>query len=218
MGAYGCSTAALVTDDGPAICRNMDWIPTDLIAGASCVVPTDHGHNAGFAGSVGVVTGLSSRGFGVALNAVSCGWANPEGYPVLLFLRRLLDHASGFEEALQLASETPLMSSCLITLAGPRNDQRAVVERTPSRTAVRRAQGDEPLVVTNHYRQLAAPSSCERYHCLLHGTARLSSRPTTGELLACITREPILTGITAQHVIMQPFTGTLRLFAPTRER
>src|SRR5262245_14143096 len=72
MGMYGCSTVALATADGPVVARNMDWSSPDLIARASCVVPTDNGHSAGFIGGVGVVTGLSRAGFTVVLNAVGC--------------------------------------------------------------------------------------------------------------------------------------------------
>jgi hypothetical protein len=55
MGMYGCSTLVLATPDGPLVARNMDWSPTDLIARASCVVPTEHGLNAGFVGAPGVI-------------------------------------------------------------------------------------------------------------------------------------------------------------------
>ena len=68
----------------------MDWWPEDLLAQASYLVCYHRNGvtqfvNAGWPGAVGVVTGMSHRGFAVALNAVSC----PEplaktGYPVLL--------------------------------------------------------------------------------------------------------------------------------------
>lgn len=214
LGMYGCSTAVLATEEGPVVARNMDWAPEDLIAQASCVVPTPGGLNAGFAGSTGVVTGLSRRGFAVVLNAVG-GALDPDGFPVLLFLRHLVDQATGFDHALHLAVTTRLMAPALITLAGTRNDQRAVVERTPSRAAVRTPCGDEPLVTTNHYRLLERPGDgCDRYEELSRRVASLPSRPTDDLLLDCLTRPPVLSGITAQHVVARPREGSLRMWVP----
>src|SRR5439155_24347759 len=115
MGLYACSTVALATPGGPVVARNMDWSPEGKIARASCVMPTAHGLNPGPLGCVGVVTGLSRRGFAVVLNAVGCPRLEPAGYPVLLFLRHLLDRAADFDDALRLAQSTPLLSSALIT-------------------------------------------------------------------------------------------------------
>lgn len=213
---HGCSTAALAGPDGPVVVRNLDWPNTDLLARAGCVLPTDHGTQAGFVGGVGVVTGLSHHGFALALNAAWCGRSDPGGYPVLLLLRHLLDHARTFGEAVEMAATTPLMSGCLITLAGRRNGERAVVERTPSSAAIRTPRGDEPLVTTNHYREMARPEGCNRHACLTADTLALPSGPNDEHLLACLTREPVLNGGTAHHVLMRPAAGSLRLFVPRR--
>ena len=170
---HGCSTA-LAGPEGPVLARNLDWWPVDLLAQAGYVLPTVCGLEAGFVGGVGVVTGLSNRGFALALNAVWCGCTDPAGYPVLLFLRHLLDHASCYAEALDMAATTPLMSGCLITLADTRNDERAVVERTPSSSSIRTPRGDEPLVVTNHYRERARPTPCDRHDRLTADSQRMS--------------------------------------------
>src|SRR5262249_28543105 len=85
MSVMGCSTLALAGEDGPVLARNMDWFPAEKIAKASCLVAEDFGTNAGFIGMLGVVTGLSKRGFCVALNA-AFGGSDPSGYPMLLFL------------------------------------------------------------------------------------------------------------------------------------
>lgn len=215
MGTYGCSTLALATPDGPVVARNMDWCPEGLIARASCVMPTAHGHSAGPLGCVGVVTGLSSRGFAVVLNAVGCGQLNPAGYPVLLFLRHLLDHAADFGDALRLAELTPLLSSALITLVGTRNGQRAVVERTPTRAAVRRPRGGEALVTTNHYLALAeGGAACERYQALTRWARHLPETPSPDDLLALLTRPPVFNEITAQHIVIHPAAGWLRQWVP----
>jgi isopenicillin-N N-acyltransferase-like protein len=92
LNLMGCSTLALPGEDGPVLARNMDWFPAEKIAKASCLVQEDYGVNAGFLGMIGSVTGLSKRGFCVCLNAVF-GETDAEGYPMLLFLRHILDTA-----------------------------------------------------------------------------------------------------------------------------
>ncbi|MFM9960453.1 MAG: hypothetical protein ACKV2Q_04425 [Planctomycetaceae bacterium] len=54
--------------------------------------------NAGWPGAVGIVSGLSARGFAVALNAVG-GGSDMLGYPVLLHLRRVIEEAPDFDGA-----------------------------------------------------------------------------------------------------------------------
>jgi hypothetical protein len=215
LGQFGCSTMVLATAEGPVVARNMDWMMPARIARASCVVPLPGGGlSAGFVSAVGVVTGLSRAGFAVVLNAVETGTLNPEGYPVLLFLRRLLDDAGSFEEAVDVASRTPLAMSALITLAGPRNEQRVCVERSPTEHRQRWAHGDAPLLVTNHYRRLGRADSCPRYACLERNAPRLKA-PSAEELLALLGHPNVRQDITAQEVLIWPAAGRLRLFVPT---
>jgi hypothetical protein len=213
LGMFGCSTVVLATGTGPLVARNMDWMMPDKIARASCVVPLENGLHAGALGATGVVSGQSRHGFAVILNAVLTGEVHLEGYPVLLFLRHLLDTARSFEEAVELASRTPLTSSALITLVGTRNEQRVCVERTLRTHQQRRPHGDEPLLVTNHYRRLAAPDGCPRYDFLFR---QLRCRPerTIEDLLDLLNHPNVRQDITAQHVIACPGRGFFRLFVP----
>jgi isopenicillin-N N-acyltransferase like protein len=215
LGQFGCSTMALASAEGPVVARNMDWMMPARIARASCVVPLPSGGlSAGFVSAVGVVTGLSRAGFAVVLNAIETGTLNPEGYPVLLFLRRLVDEAGSFKEAVDVASRTPLAMSALITLAGTRNEQRVCVERSPTEHRQRWARGDAPLLVTNHYRRLGAADSCPRYACLERNAPRLKA-PSAEELLALLGHPNVRQDITAQEVLIWPAAGRLRLFVPT---
>jgi hypothetical protein len=232
VGALGCSTVVLPTPDGPVVARNMDWWPEEPLAKASYLIRCVEGSDwrftsAGFPGAVGVVTGLSSRGFAVILNAVT----SPEpvcktGYPVLLHLRRVLEDAAGFDDALDRLTKQRLISSALFTLVGPTNDQRVVIERAPRRHALRWGKPNEPLITTNDYRLLDRPAggdawdlertSCSRYSRLCH----LASRKTIGEpvtdedLLYWLTDEEVRQEITAQHVLICPARGEMRLFVP----
>jgi isopenicillin-N N-acyltransferase like protein len=230
----GCSTVALPTPRGAVLARNMDWWPEDLLAQASYLVHYHRGDdllfsNAGWPGAVGVVTGLSARGFGLALNAV-LGPEKPSklGYPVLLHLRRVLDDARDFDEALRMLTEQHLAVGGLITLVGSDNAQRVVIERTPRRHALRRPLGDEPLFATNDYRVLiqeghraeleTCRTACSRYDALQEFFA--SHRPDhdldDAELLYRLSDPRVIQEITAQHIILRPRERSARLFVPRR--
>jgi hypothetical protein len=215
LGLFGCSTVVLGTAGGPFVARNMDWPMPDRIARASCIVPLEQGLHAGVLGSTGVVSGQSRHGFAVVLNAVLSSGVQLEGYPVLLFLRHLLETARSFDEALELCSQTPLASGALITLAGTKNTQRVCVERSPRAHRQRRPHDDEPLVVTNHYCHLAAPAVCSRYE-FLSRQLRRQPGPGAEELLELLSNENVRQDITAQHVLACPARGLFRMLVPAQ--
>jgi predicted choloylglycine hydrolase len=211
--SFGCSTMALATEDGPLLARNMDWFHEQSIARASCVVATDAGWSAGFLGSVGVVTGLSRHGFALALNAVSTPDPNLDGYPMLLFLRKVLDEAGSFAEAVALLAEEPLVAGGLVTVVGTRNEERVVIERRPRHAELRRPCGDQPLLTTNDYR-VDCPCICSRYDRMQELAPRLPGRPGDDDLLRILTDSEVKQTISAQHIIARPATGELRLYVP----
>jgi predicted choloylglycine hydrolase len=234
LGRLGCSTIALATPSGPVVARNMDWWPEDLLAQASFLVRSSHQGkfcfaNAAWPGAIGVVTGLSARGFAIVLNAVTC----PEGlrktgYPMLLHLRRVLEDAKDFDDALRMLTEQTLAAPGLLTLVGSKNEQRVVIERTPTRQAQRWPRGSEPLVTTNHYRLLFQPehqdpaqmydNTCSRYEAACSFLAKLGpDREVEDAALLYLLSDPaVIQGITAQHIILRPARGEVRLFVPSR--
>ena len=230
----GCSTVALPTAEGPIVARNMDWWPEAVLAQTSYLFRYHREGdltfaNAGWPGAIGVVTGLSGRGFAVVLNAVSC----PEGcdwtgYPTLLHIRRVLEDADGFDTALTMLKDQHLAAPCLLTLIGAENPQRVVIERTPKRHALRWAKPDRPLYTTNDYRLLHetvagdgddnARTSCARYDAL--GKFFEGDEPgqcvDDSRLLYVLTDPEVMQEITAQHIIMHPRSGAIRLYVPRR--
>lgn len=232
VGALGCSTVVLPTPDGPVVARNMDWWPEEPLARASYLIRVVEGDlwrfsSAGFPGAVGVVTGLSSHGFAVILNAVT----TPDpvcktGYPVLLHLRRVMEDAADFADALAMLSKQRLATPALFTLVGSKNDQRVVIERAPRRHALRWGRLGEPLITTNNYCLLDVPpaerdewdlsrTSCGRYGRLCELTARRGDAlPTDDELLYWLTDEQVRQEITAQHVLIRPARGEMKVFVP----
>lgn len=232
MASLGCSTMAVATPDGPLLARNMDWWPEDVLARCSCLVRYERQGaldfaNAGWPGAVGVVSGLSGRGFAVALNAVrGPDRLNRTGYPVLLWLRRVLEDASDFEDARRMLRRQRLTTAALFTLVGTENDQRVVIERTARHAVERRSEGSEALIATNDFRALAAPqasdaaeiyrTTCARYDYLQGyfqgGTGeRAVSRE---ELLYLLTDPNVRQSITAQHILLHPRSGQASVQVP----
>jgi len=232
VATMGCSTVALPTCEGPVLARNMDWWPEHLLARASYLIRHLDGDDAklvhaGWPGSIGVVSGLSRRGFAVVLNAVTSN-ERPQlsGYPVMLFIRQVLDDADSFEQAVNMLAEQRLVCSCLLSVVGTRNFERVVIERTATQSAQRWGLDDKPLVATNDYRKLMRPrtsesselyqTTCTRFDHLSAFFAEPTVERTVDddELLYRVTDPHIMQTITAQHVIIRPRAGSVRLFVP----
>lgn len=233
LAMFGCSTVALATPNGPVVARNMDWWPEEILAKSSVLIGChERGKlryaNAGWPGAVGVVTGLSGRGFALVLNAVVAPdeGPNPTGYPVLFHLRRVLDDAADFDQALKMLADTKLAASGLITLVGTKNEQRVVVERSPTRHALRWADGNAALVTTNDFRSLYPPetrpsseiyrTTCHRYEYLQSFFADHDpdSTVTDAKLLYALTDQNVIQTITAQHILMRPYSNEVQMFVP----
>ncbi|MSU77658.1 MAG: hypothetical protein EXS16_06130 [Gemmataceae bacterium] len=236
IASLGCSTIALPTKDGPVLARNMDWSPADLLAQASYLLRYHHNGeprfvSAGWPGSVGVVTGMSRRGFAFALNAVT----GPEktaktGYPVLLHLRRVVADAHNFDQALAMLRDQRITSPALFTLVGTENHQRVVIERSPTRHALRYAADGEPLLTTNEYRVMFQENNrtpkvpgtrfydttCYRYDALCRFFQRWTPDQVADDakLLYILSDAQVIQDITAQHVIFRPRTQEAGLWVP----
>ena len=235
LSGFACSTAAVATPAGPVLARNMDWSPAGPLARASLLVEKRNVDgrtiwNAGWPGGIGTVTGQSSRGFALALNAVSVPRA-PDllGCPVLLFLRRVLEEARSFEDAVVKVRRERLVCGAIVTLVGTDNRQRVVVERTPRRSGVIWAEEDEPLVATNHLRELGVARDAEthdvgvtqnsrgRLDALTAGVAACgvaAGASSDAALLYALTEPSVMQSFTAQHVVCRPSVGAVRMTVP----
>ena len=143
-------------------------------------------------------------------------------------LRRVLEDAEGFDDAVNRLAHERLVAGCLLTVVGCDNKQRVVIERTPREHLIRRPNGDEPILVTNHYRELyekvtgqtrdPEPPFCMRYDALLgfFHDAKANNEVDDAELLYALTDEQVVQDITAQHVIIRPRENSIRLLVPRR--
>lgn len=232
--ALACSTVALATDSGPVLARNMDFWPEHALARNTYKLLNQRNGEtvssvAGWPGAPGVVTGMSNKGFAIALNAVwSSEGLRKTGYPVLLTLREVIDHAKDYQHAVEILKTRKLMAACLLTVVGTKNEERIVIERTPTKAQTRHPQDDEALVTTNDFRtnidsgftkneHELHQTSCGRFDAMTaYCQMPESQNPSDEMLLYALSDDCIIQGITAQHVIMRPSKNVMSVYVPKR--
>jgi predicted choloylglycine hydrolase len=153
---WGCTAFALEGQDGPVHARNLDWGTQDRVLNNHTAVthfrnaPAGEFVTVGWPGFVGVLSAVAHGRFAVTLNAVLSDDAAQTAIPVVFLLRKVLEEAPDFREAVRLLSVAPIASDCLLLVSGPKTSEMAVVERTPTRHAVRLAELGA-VFVTNDY-------------------------------------------------------------------
>ena len=93
----------------------------------------------------------------MTLNAVLSEDRPELAAPISFVLRRVLETAPTFEHAVAQIRDTPIASDALLLVSGTQRGEMVVIERSPTRAAVRAAQ-DGLVVLTNDYRALASSS------------------------------------------------------------
>ncbi len=107
-----------------------------------------------------VDSSVSPGRFAVTLSAVLSFEPAQIATPVVFLQRSVLEEARSFAEARRLLSESPIPCDCLLLLTGTSPGELVVIERTPSRYAIRGPQGGY-VCVTNGYRILDAEVESE---------------------------------------------------------
>lgn len=174
--SVGCSAFAIDTPAGPLHARNLDWWTSEnLLRDGTMSFDCQRAGRTryrlvGWPGFIGCFSGVAPGRFAVTLNAVLSDDAPQIAEPVVFLLRRTLDEAADFDAAVKALEQTPIASDCLLLVTGVRAGELVVIERTPTRAALRRPVNGR-LIVTNDYRALGAggavgelgATSCGRY-------------------------------------------------------
>ena len=104
-----------------------------------------------WAGMIGVVTGLNVAGIYVSVNALRSEDKSSSGVPVELLLRQVLESAHTLDEAIDIIKQQPVLVPDLYLLADGKSGESAVIERSPTRAAVRRSKDSrDMLALANH--------------------------------------------------------------------
>jgi acid ceramidase len=225
--ALGCTAFAAEGPAGPLLARNLDWWSDDhLLARTTLIVEAVRGgqvvyRTVGWPGFVGCLSGVAPGRFAVTLNAVLSSDPPALAAPVVLVLRDALATAPSFVAAVERLAAAPIASDCLLLVTGTRPGEAIVIERTPTRAALRHAGGG-PLVVTNDYRALTtgaaavtalAETSCGRHD---RAAARAAAEdPREPDACFAILADPaVRMNMTVQHMVLDAVTGAVHLRAP----
>lgn len=153
---WGCTAFAVDTPDGPLHARNLDWVTQDRVLNDTSMTttfanaPAGEFITVGWPGFAGVLSGMAPGRFAVTLNAVMSEDTPVVAQPVVFLIRDVLETAATYGEALIRLRQSPIASDCLILLSGTQHGEMAVIERTPTRSAVR-TPSNNAIFVTNDY-------------------------------------------------------------------
>lgn len=140
---------------------------------------------------------------------------------MVCLLREVLEEAPTFAHAVERLAETEIASDALLLVTGTAAGEAVVIERTPTRHAVRRADARGVVVVTNDYRALAgetraagelASSSCSRYD---RAAACLAAGVDSVDAAHAVLADPaVRMGITVQHMVLCADLGVVDVRLP----
>ena len=227
--AMACTAFATDTERGPLHARNLDWHSPGGALGrhSQLHVFTRAGQvvcrSLAWPGFIGVFTGVSPGHFSVSLNAVISEDIPGVGAPVSMILRDALTRPLSYSDALSLFAQVPLVCDCLLLVAGVSAGEFAVVERTPTRSAIRSATcavTGHSIAATNDYRLLRADPENALGSASLQATSdaryatacdrvRDESPQDAAQCLAILDDSRVRMDITVQQAVMSAAEGTL---------
>ncbi|MBE7492157.1 MAG: 1-acyl-sn-glycerol-3-phosphate acyltransferase [Planctomycetes bacterium] len=106
-----------------------------------------------WAGMAGAVTGMNAKGLYIHLNA---GRTEDTGFgrigtPVCMLVRRVLESAGTIDEAFALIRDADVFVSDSFLVASRADGRAVVIEKSPTRCAMRQAGREGLLLQTNHF-------------------------------------------------------------------
>jgi acid ceramidase len=219
----GCSAFAVDAPGGPLHGRNLDWYAPDNVLALETLVcrfvnaPAGPFTTIGWPGFIGALSGCAPGRFSITLNAAFSADPPVPRQPVALLLRRVFEEERSFADAVARLSREPISTDCLILVAGMRAGEMAVIERTPSRQAVRGPRNGA-IHVTNDYVALSPDAargpaseirqtSCGRFQRLQELLAH--GHPKSGDAARRLLAGPeVQMIITVQRMVFSAALGT----------
>lgn len=100
-------------------------------------------------GMIGVVSGINEKKIAITINAAHSSDKKSIGTPVSLVIRQVLLHSSTLQEAIDIIKESKVFVSDCYLIADGKTSQAVIVEKTPLRSGVLKAEG-EFIIGSNH--------------------------------------------------------------------
>jgi len=155
----GCTSFAAwgqKTADGHLLVgRNFDFNPGRWFDENKIVIRVKPDRGLGFisvawSGMAGAVSGINDARIAVTINGAQSAPPRTTGTPVSLVMREVLQNAQTLEEAVEIIKRSQVFVSDLYLVACGKTSRAVVVEKTPTKCAVRQASGNS-LVCSNHF-------------------------------------------------------------------
>ncbi len=221
----GCSAFAVANNGNPVHGRNLDWYSNNNdLSTHSLVTRYINGENeyitVGWPGFTGCLSGMAIGKFSISLNAVSSNDPFSTEEPVVYLIRKTLEQANSFNQAVEWLKNTPIAADCLLLVCGIKSNEIAVIERTPTKGEIRTTKNGK-IIVTNDYKLIQSSyqsefdqlveTSCSRYERieeLLNNKTIFTSKDVHNVL----SDNDVRLGITMQQIYFNPKKGTYQLF------
>ncbi len=151
FGAWGNKTS----DSTMILGRNFDFFVGDDFAKNKLIsfVAPEKGYkyaSIGWAGMIGVVSGMNETGLTVTLNAAKGAIPTSAATPISILAREILQYASTIDEAYKIAQNHQTFVCESILIGSAKDGKAAIIEKTPTQIALYNSKTNQ-IICTNHY-------------------------------------------------------------------
>jgi len=225
----GCTAFAIDTPNGPIHARNLDWwTKNNLLCSHTVITEYLPGENSygfktvGWPGYAAVLSGMAPNRFSVTLNAVLSDEPHGLNNSISFLLRTVLATARDYDTAVEVLSNAEIIPDCLLLVSGVSKGEMCVIERTPTKSAIRKPENGF-IAVANDYQLINSDTSevqselqatsCGRFNKI--SELILSNQPdSVANCLDCLSDPDVIMGITVQQMVMSSAQGLLEFRPP----
>ncbi len=221
----GCSSFGvwgnLSQDSSLIIGRNFDFYVGDKFAENKIVTfcYPDKGYkfaSVGWAGMVGVLSGMNEKGLTVTLNAAKSSPPVSSKTPISIIAREILQYSANIQEAFNIARKLDAFVSESILIGSAVDGVAAIIEKTPKTTILYSVDGNM-IISTNHFQSSEFCNNKENKKIIegLEGGHSLYRYERIKELISA---ETPLTPLKVAQILRNPYGKGSKSIGLTNEK